>query len=63
VGAGDKPPPKAGQIVDFRGNLLSQRVAFKTKFPCKSEKQTANCTQTWTAEGWVVETTLLKKVI
>jgi hypothetical protein len=30
---GDKPSPKAGQVVDLRADLLGQSAAFKTKLP------------------------------
>jgi hypothetical protein len=36
---GNKPLPEAGQVVDHRANLLSQRAASKTKLPHKTEKQ------------------------
>jgi hypothetical protein len=48
---GEKPLPKAGQVVDHRADLLSQRTASKTKLPHKTEKQAANCDKTWAAEG------------
>jgi hypothetical protein len=37
--------------VDHRVDLLNQRAALKTELPHKTEKQIANCTQTWTVEG------------
>jgi hypothetical protein len=30
---GNKPPPKTGQVVDHRTDLLNQEAAFKTKLP------------------------------
>jgi hypothetical protein len=45
VGWGDKPPPKAGHIVDHRADL-SKRAAFETELPHRTEKQTENCNQT-----------------
>jgi hypothetical protein len=30
---GDKPPPKAGQVVDPRADLLGHKAVFKTKLP------------------------------
>jgi hypothetical protein len=47
----DKPLPKAGKVVDHRDHLLSQRAASKTELPHKTEKQTANCNKTQSAEG------------
>jgi hypothetical protein len=46
-----KPLPKAGQLVDHRADLLSQRAASKTELPCKTEKQSLNCNQTKTVEA------------
>jgi hypothetical protein len=48
---GDKPLPKAGQVVDHRTHLLSQKATSKTKLPHNTEKQTSNCHKTRTAEG------------
>jgi hypothetical protein len=49
--AGDKPLPKAGQVVDHGDDLLRQRAASKTQLHCKTGKQTANYNKTQTAEG------------
>jgi hypothetical protein len=48
----DKPLPTAGQVLDHRAHLLSQRVASKAELPPKTEKQTVNSKQIWTVEGW-----------
>jgi hypothetical protein len=49
--AGDKPLPDAAQVVDDSVHLLSQWAAPKAKLPCNTEKQTASCHNTLTAEG------------
>jgi hypothetical protein len=41
---------KVRHVVDHRAHPLSQGAASKTKLPCKNEKQTATCNETWTAK-------------
>jgi hypothetical protein len=44
----NKPPPKAGQIVDHRNDHLNQRAAFKTELPHLTR---GGADQTAAAEG------------
>jgi hypothetical protein len=48
--AGNKPLPEAGHVVDHRADLVNQRAASKIELSCRTEKQTANCNKTQTAE-------------